>query len=66
MATNLAIDNALIEEARAVGCHKTKREAVESALSEYIARRKQLEVAKLFGTIEYDSEYDYKNQRKVK
>jgi len=34
MATNLALDDRLIEEARRVGQHKTKREAVSAALAE--------------------------------
>ena len=64
MATNLALDDKLIEEARAVGQHKTKKEAVTVALQEYIARRKQLRVLELFGTIDYDPGYDYKAERK--
>lgn len=54
MATNLALDDKLIDEARRIGGHATKKEAVTAALDEYIRRRKQLEVVKLFGTIDYD------------
>lgn len=36
MPTNLAIDDRLIEEARQVGHHSTKKEAVTAALGEYI------------------------------
>jgi hypothetical protein len=64
MATNLAIDDALLEEARAIGGHKTKKAAVSEALEEYIQRRKQVEVMGLFGTIEYHPDHDYKEQRK--
>lgn len=64
MPTNLALDDKLIEEARSVGGHKTKKEAVTVALQEYIARRKQLGLLELFGTIEYDADYDYKAERK--
>ncbi len=63
MATNLAIDDKLIEEARVIGQHRTKKAAVTEALQEYIQRRKQVEILKLFGTIEYDNDYDYKKQR---
>jgi Bacterial antitoxin of type II TA system, VapB len=66
MATNLALDDRLIEEARAVGGHKTKKAAVTAALAEYIQRRKQMGVTKLFGTIEYDPRYDYKTERRRK
>lgn len=64
MPTNLAIDDSLIREAVRIGHHKTKKDAVTIALSEYIQRRKQQEIVSLFGDIEYDSSYDYKEQRK--
>ena len=64
MATNLAIDGELIEEARVVGEHRTKKAAVTEALEEYIERRKQLGILKLFNTIDFDPDYDYKEQRK--
>ena len=64
MATNLALDDKLIQQAQAAGGHKTKKEAVTSALQEYVARRKQLGVLKLSGKIEFDSSYDYKKARK--
>lgn len=63
MATNLAIDDALIEEAREVGHHKTKKQAVTAALTEYVTRRKQLEILELAGTIDFDPDYDYKKMR---
>ena len=39
---NLAIDDSPIEEARRIGQHNTKKEAVTTARSEYIAHRKRL------------------------
>ncbi len=63
MPTNLAIDDALIEEARRVGHHATKKAAVTAALDEYIRRRKQLEIIELFGTIDYDEDYDSQKAR---
>ena len=64
MATNLAIDDSLIEHARILGKHKTKKAAVKDALQEYIQRRKQIKITELFGKIEYEEGYDYKKQRK--
>jgi hypothetical protein len=64
MATNLAIDDKLLEEARIVGKHATKKAVVNEALAEYIQRRKQAEIIGLFHSVEYDSDYDYKAERK--
>jgi len=64
MPTNLAIDDRLIEEARRVGHHETKKEAVTAALDEYIRRRKQTQILDLFDTIDYQEDYDYKTNRR--
>ncbi len=66
MPTNLAIDDRLINEARKVGRHRTKKEAVTAALEEYIAHRKRLAVLNLFGTIDFDPAWDYKAERNRK
>ena len=63
MATNLALDNQLIADAVIVGHHRTKKAAVTAALQEYIQRHKQLKILDLFGTIDYDNDYNYKQQR---
>jgi Arc/MetJ family transcription regulator len=63
MATNLALDDELIEEALRLGGHRTKRETVTEALQEYVLRRKQLRVLELFGKVEFDPKYDYKKAR---
>ena len=65
MATNLAIDDKLIDEARRVGNYKTKKEAVTAALDEFIRRRKQLEILDHFGTIDFDPDFDYRKMRKL-
>ncbi len=64
MPTNLAIDETLIEQARQIGQHKTKKEAVTAALSEYIQRRRQLGILDLEGKIDFDAGYDYKALRR--
>jgi len=66
MPTNLAIDDELIKEAVKIGKHKTKKAAVNEALQEYILKRKQMMIHEVFGKIEYDKNYNYKKQRKVK
>lgn len=54
----------LIEQARKLGHHRTKKEAVTAALVEYVNRRRRLEILSLFGKIEYDENYDYRQARK--
>jgi hypothetical protein len=63
MATNLALDNQLIESAVILGHHKSKKEAVTTALKEYIQHKQQLQIASLFGQIDYDDAYDYTKER---
>ena len=65
MATNLAISDSLLEKAKEIGGHKTKKAVVTEALQEYIQRREQQKVIDLFGTIEYHKDFDYKAQRKI-
>ncbi len=60
---NLAIDPEILNEAHEIGGHRTKKATVTEALQEYIQRRKQLRVVRLFGTIDYDPDYDVKAQR---
>jgi Arc/MetJ family transcription regulator len=64
MATNLAIDPELLEQALRVSGEKTKKEAVTKALREFIARREQTGILELFGALEWDAGYDYKAERK--
>ncbi|MGB3691219.1 MAG: type II toxin-antitoxin system VapB family antitoxin [Spirulinaceae cyanobacterium] len=63
MITNLKINEKLLREALALSNHVTGNSLVEEALREYIQRRKRLKVLDLFGTIDYDEDYDYKQQR---
>ncbi len=63
MATNLAIDPELIERALEVSGERTKKAAVTKALQEFVARREQKRLAELFGSLEWDANYDYKTVR---
>ena len=63
MATNLAIDPELLERALEVSGEKTKTAAVTVALREFLARREQAGILDLFGTLEWDESYDYKQER---
>jgi Arc/MetJ family transcription regulator len=63
MATNLALDDDLVNQAKQLGGHKTKKDAVNAALAEYVKHHDQMRIIELFGTIDFDPEYDYKAER---
>ena len=63
MATNLNLDDQLVNEAVALGHHSSKRDAVNEALREYIAYRRRFEALEVFGTVEFDPSFDYKRAR---
>lgn len=64
MATNLAINTDLLDEALLIGGLDTKKDTVNQALTEFVQRRKQREIMDLFGSLPCDKEYDYKKGRK--
>lgn len=64
MPTNLAIDETLLNEALSLGGFKTKKNAVNEALKEFVKRKKQKNILSLFGEIEMNETYDYKQERK--
>jgi Arc/MetJ family transcription regulator len=64
MPTNLSIDDELLKEALRVGGRRTKRETVNEALAEYIQRRRRRSFAKLFGTVDFRADWDYKKARR--
>lgn len=63
MATNLAINDQLLNDALEIGGFRTKKDTVNAALEEFIQRRKVEDVITLFGNIEFDEHYDYKKLR---
>lgn len=65
MATNLNIDENLLLQAHKLSGRKTKRETVNEALDEYVRRRKQKEIIKIFGKLQLDPDYDYKASMKM-
>lgn len=63
MATNLAIDPALLERAVEVSGERTKKAVVTKALQEFIARREQKRIVELMGKLDWDDSFDYKAER---
>ncbi|WP_304224086.1 type II toxin-antitoxin system VapB family antitoxin [Gracilinema caldarium] len=66
MATNLAINDELLNYALKIGGFRTKKDTVNAALEEFIQKRKAEDLIQLFGKVEYDSDYDYKALRNRK
>ncbi len=63
MATNLALDDELIERAQRIGRHKTKKDAVTVALQEYIKMRRRRALLDLEGQVDFWPGYDHKALR---
>ena len=63
MRTNIVLDDVLIEEALALSKVKTKREVIDRALREFVARHKRKELMDLYGSDGMDPNYDYKAAR---
>ena len=63
MATNLALDPELLQRAFEASGLTTKKAAVTLALEEFIQRCEQRRLRELFGTVDWDSDYDYKRER---
>ena len=64
MRTTLAIKEELLDEVKALSGAKTKKDAVEKALEEFIKKRRQKDILSLFGKIEMREDYDYKQERR--
>jgi Arc/MetJ family transcription regulator len=63
MATNLQLDDRLIQKAVRLGGHRTKKDAVTRALTDYVRHLEQAKILSLFGRVDFDPDYDYKRQR---
>ncbi len=64
MPTNLKLDEKLIAATVALGNFKSKQEAVNTALAEYVSRRQRRRILGLAGKITFDPKWDYKKMRR--
>ena len=64
MRTNIVIDDELIRKAMQISGIKTKKEAVHTALLEFVNNRSRKDLRDLRGKIKFEAGYDYKNYRK--
>ena len=63
MATTVKLNEKMVEEAVRLGNFKTKQEALNVALSEFVERRNRLRILDLAGKIEFRPDWDYKKMR---
>jgi Arc/MetJ family transcription regulator len=63
MPTNLKLDDKLIAQAVKLGGFKSKQQAVNAAIAEFVARRNRLRILELAGQIKFDPKWDYKRMR---
>ena len=61
--TTVSIGSALLQRAFELSDELTKKAAVEKALEEFIARRRQKRLLELMGKLEWDESFDYKAER---
>ena len=58
MRTNIVIDDDLMEKARKVSGHKTKKDTIEEALKLLIAQKEQGDIRKLRGRLNWEGDLD--------
>jgi len=63
MRTNIVIDDEMMRQAMALSGIKTKKEVVEQAIQEFVARRTRKNLLELQGRIQFAEGYDYKALR---
>jgi hypothetical protein len=62
MAANLTLDDTLLRTSLEIEELTAKREAARLALDEFTKKKRQ-KIIELFGTIDFDENYDYKKLR---
>jgi hypothetical protein len=65
MQITINLDDALIQDAMSLNPELTIEKAIESALAFYVKQQQRLKIVELFGAIDYEPSYDYKEQRKI-
>jgi Arc/MetJ family transcription regulator len=64
MRTNIVIDDEMMRTAMEISGIRTKKEIVEQAIQEFVARRTRKNLADLRGKIRFADGYDYAALRK--
>lgn len=57
MRTTVVLDEELLERLRKVGGFRTRREAIATAIEEYVARKEREALAKMAGSVEFHEDH---------
>jgi len=63
MMANVKLDDKMVAEAVKLGKFKTKEQALNAALNEFVQRRNRLRILELAGKIDFDPGWNYKQMR---
>lgn len=66
MRTNIDIDDTLIDEVMKMAGVKTKKEAVDLALKEFVKSKRKKNLLDLAGKIKFSDGYDHKELRRTR
>ncbi len=64
MRTNIVLDDNLVEKALRLSGINTRKELINTALSEFIQNHSRLDIRDLKGKLSFRADYDYKKLRK--
>jgi Arc/MetJ family transcription regulator len=63
MPTSVKLNDKMVEQAVKLGRFKTKQQALNAALKEFVERHNRLRILELAGKIDFDPQWDYKTMR---
>jgi len=63
MPTSVKLNDKMVEEAVKLGGFKSKEQALNAALKEFVGRHNRLHILELAGKIDFDPQWDYKKLR---
>jgi hypothetical protein len=62
--TNRAIDDKLLATPSRVRGRRIKRKTIDLASADHVQRRERLRFVRLFGTVDFRTDWDYKKRRR--
>jgi Arc/MetJ family transcription regulator len=63
MPTNVKLNDKMVQQAVKLGRFKSKHQALNAALKEFVQRHNRLHILELAGKIDFDPQWDYKKMR---